>query len=958
MKIQPLRAFKSTIGLRTMGQFAAMALLPLAAIAALLYAQGVLTPAIVEALELTAGGAAAVALGAGVLQGEAFVRRIDGLIASTRRIAKQDFSTMVPQEGSDEVTQLSRAFNDMARNLGTTLSVQGILAQMDDAILTKLDVGALIRSALRCMRHVTQADVVVLGLFESDAAESMRVFVMQKGERSRIDSEKLEMRSELKRRIPLTPTSETRSESPFPEAFEARLREQNGTGNFYAVPISRGSRAWGVMVSCHTAPVQLNSGQIKLLSGVSTRLIAGFSGSERDQKLHSLAYVDPLTGLPNRVAMQSLLDQQLGNAQRSKTMAAILFIDLDRFKQANDTHGHAFGDRLLIQAANRIRNNVREDDVVARIGGDEFTVILPDVKNPREAGSVARKLIQSLSRRFEIDGHTIYTGASVGIAMYPDDGVRGPELLKMADTAMYRAKSAGRSRFAFYEEPMNAESKRRTVLDGELRNALERSELVLHYQPQIDLKTGALCGVEALVRWQHPSRGLLYPRDFIEYAEEIGLIPEIGGWVMAEACRQFQQWREDGVRVPRVSVNVSNGQLPRTNFVPTVQQLIAKTNMPPGSLEIEVTESMLVEGGKPAIEALNQLSKDGVLIAIDDFGTGYSSFSYLKTMPAQVLKLDMSFLVDAREDNDAGKIVAAIINMAHALQKEVVAEGIERVDQLKLLKTLGCERGQGYLFGKGVPAENIARTFRKLVEPELPAPRLPPAGAAPAAPAEAPAQAHTPTAEVPLPVAPAEAGIELPSPETVAAATLSEDAVEPGAGSGAGDSAGNGAGNGTDNDAGYPALPSIDAAVPAEPLELMSDDAEQAIADLVGAQSAAYPAHAAAPAAEDDTAEIALDFAADHAVSYAAEFAETLAAHRAAEDAILPSVEFPAIAPALPGESGVPSAETADAHANTWPPIDDLGALQTGLSLDDAGAPLVPAATALRLQEVQTPAHH
>jgi diguanylate cyclase (GGDEF)-like protein len=795
---------------------------------------------------------------------------------------------------------------------------------------------------------VTQGDVVVLGLFESDTADSMRVFVMQKGERSRIDSEKLEMRAELKRRIPLKPTNQTTSESPFPETFEARLREKNGTGNFYAVPISRGSRAWGVMVSCHAEPVQLNNGQIKLLSGVSTRLIAGFSGSERDQKLHSLAYVDPLTGLPNRVAMQSLLAQELGNAQRSKTMAAILFIDLDRFKQANDTHGHAFGDRLLIQAANRIRNNVREDDVVARIGGDEFTVILPDVKNPREAGSVARKLIQSLSRRFEIDGHTIYTGASVGIAMYPDDGVRGPELLKMADTAMYRAKSAGRSRFAFYEEPMNAESKRRTVLDGELRNALERSELVLHYQPQIDLKTGALCGVEALVRWQHPTRGLLFPRDFIEYAEEIGLIPEIGGWVMAEACRQFQKWREDGVRVPRVSVNVSNGQLPRTNFVPTVQQLIANTNMPPGSLEIEVTESMLVEGGKPAIEALNQLAKDGVLIAIDDFGTGYSSFSYLKTMPAQVLKLDMSFLVDAREDNDAGKIVAAIINMAHALQKEVVAEGIERVDQLKLLKTLGCERGQGYLFGKGVPAENISRTFRKITEPEPMPPRI---ALAAAARAPAPVPAVAAPAPVTLPVASA----ALPLPAVVhEVRTLPEpDAAEfaPVAAQLAAESA--------PGQAAEDALETVP-----EPEELMSEDAEQAIAELVGSQvvplAVQYPAHVSPPPAENDAMEIALDFAADHAVSYAAEFAETLAAHRADQDEVLPAVEFPAIAPALPGESRAEAAsapEAGDARGDPWPTIDDLAGVATGLSLDDVGAPSAPASAPLRMQEISTAAH-
>ena len=720
MKKPQFKAFRSAIGLRMMARYLVLVALPLVALAAVLYERSTLDEALIDTLQQVGLGAGVLALIVGALYGELIARRLQRLMAAAHSIAKQDFAISLPVKGSDELAQLTRCVNEMARTLGTSLSIQGILAQMDDAILTKLDVAALIRNALRCMRYVAESDLVVLGLFESDAADTMRLFVMGKGERNRIDSHKIEMSAELRRRIPMTPTSKTAPQSPFPEEFEERLRTDNGVGHFLSMPVSRGSRAWGVMVTCHHSATELSNSQMKMLIGVSNRLIAGFSGAERDQKLHSLAYVDPLTGLPNRIAMQSLLSQELANAERSKSMAAILFIDLDRFKQANDTHGHAFGDRLLIQAANRIRNHVREDDVVARIGGDEFTVILSEVKTTREAASVARKLIQSLSRRFEIEGQTIYTGASVGIAMYPDDGAGGAELLKMADTAMYRAKSAGRSRFAFYEEPMNAESKRRSLLDGELRNALERKELVLHYQPQIDLKTGALCGVEALVRWQHPTRGLLFPKDFVEYAEEIGLIPQIGAWVMMEACLQYQRWREEGVRVPRVSVNVSNGQLPRSNFVPTVRQLLNTIKVPAGALEIEVTESMLIDGGKPAMEALNSLSADGVLIAIDDFGTGYSSFSYLKTMPARVLKLDMSFLVDARLDNDAGKIVAAIINMAHALQKEVVAEGIERVDQLKLLKTLGCERGQGYLFGKPVDAEHISRTFGKIQENNVP----------------------------------------------------------------------------------------------------------------------------------------------------------------------------------------------------------------------------------------------
>ncbi len=716
MNILSIKSLNRPAGRRRVLEFALLAAVPFAGMYATLGAMGILNPQVALVLGALAALCVLGATTLALIQAERVAGRLDTLVNSARRIARQDFSVAIPVLGSDELSQVTRAFNSMARHLSANFLVQGILARMDDAILTKLDVAALISSGMRCVQLVTQGDAVVLGLFDAEQSDDMRTFVVHKNETGRIENGRITLTADLKRLIPLQAKRATVAKPPFPKELEDRLRKEFGVGHYFVMPIMSDSRAWGVLVSCHGEATEISIGQFRTLSAVAARLIAGFSGAERDQKLHTLAYVDPLTGLPNRVALQSLLDRELTKAQRGSAMMAVLFIDLDRFKQANDTHGHAIGDRLLVQAANRIRSNVREDDVVARLGGDEFTVILPGIKSHREASAVARKLIQALSRRFEIEGHVMYTGASVGIAVFPEDGNVGADLLKKADTAMYRAKSEGRSRFAFFEEPMNAESRRRSMLDTELRNALERHELVLQYQPQIDLKTGALCGVEALVRWQHPTRGLLYPRDFIDYAEEIGLIPEIGTWVLAEACRQHRRWREEGVRVPRVAVNVSNGQLPRSNFLSTVRQVLDATEMPPGTLEIEVTESMLVEGGKPAMDALNQLSADGVLIAIDDFGTGYSSFSYLKTMPAGVLKLDMSFLVDARVDNDAGKIVAAIINMAHALQKEVVAEGVEHVDQLKLLKTLGCERAQGYLFGKAVGADHITRTFRRLNE--------------------------------------------------------------------------------------------------------------------------------------------------------------------------------------------------------------------------------------------------
>jgi EAL domain-containing protein (putative c-di-GMP-specific phosphodiesterase class I) len=304
-------------------------------------------------------------------------------------------------------------------------------------------------------------------------------------------------------------------------------------------------------------------------------------------------------------------------------------------------------------------------------------------------------------------------GASVGIAMYPEYADGGSDLLKKADTAMYRAKELGRGRFAFFEERMNADLKRRATLDRELRSALENGEFVLRFQPQIDLSNGQLCCAEALIRWQHPVHGLLGPIDFIPIAEDCGLIDTIGAWVLKEACAQMVRWRTEGVPIPRVSVNVSNRQLRRADFVRAVDYILVSTGLPPDCLEIEVTESLFLEGGKAAVDTLRSLENAGVVVAIDDFGTGYSSFSYLRTLPASVLKLDKSFIADVVTDKDAGTIAAAIVNMAHTLRKQVVAEGVETEEQLAFLRQLGCEKVQGFLFSRPLPALRIAEFARK-----------------------------------------------------------------------------------------------------------------------------------------------------------------------------------------------------------------------------------------------------
>ena len=698
----------SVLGRRMIGHYIGAALVPIAALAALEYLH--VAQSVTEARFLTVAAIAAVLVVLlGVWQIHRIVDPLHRLLAGTRRIIGHDFSSQIPASGHDEIAQLARAFNEMSHNLGMNFATLNVLSQIDKTILSKADVSDVAKSALRCVRYITSAQVVILGLYESEAAESMRIYVQRRDGLPKIRV-RFPLQAELKQRIPQSAAAVCwNEEPPLPETVLTRLCEEDQVRKYWVHPIARRNRVWGLLMLGHPSELTLTPDQLKLLSGVDDRLELAFSSLDRDRKLQTMAHGDPLTGLPNRASMLTLLAQELSNAQRDQTSLGILFLDLDRFKRANDTLGHAAGDALLRQAAARIRENLRAGDAVARPGGDEFTVLLGKLASPRDAGLVARQLIKALSRPFEVDGHTIYVGASVGIAIYPQDGTSGADLLKKADSAMYRAKDMGRNRFVYYEESMNVEAQRRAALDHELRQAFDRNELLLHYQPQIDVRTGLVCAVEALIRWQHPRQGLLLPAAFIPFAEESGLIDAIGSWVLKEACLQHQRWRRDGVPIPRIAVNVSHRQLLRSNFMRTVHYLLALAKMPAGTLEIEVTESMFVEGGNAGIDALHALASAGVRIAIDDFGTGYSSFGYLKTLPAVILKLDKSFLDDAPGDNDAATIVAAMINMAHTLRKEVVAEGVERLEQYRFLEQLGCERVQGFLFAEALPADEVVR---------------------------------------------------------------------------------------------------------------------------------------------------------------------------------------------------------------------------------------------------------
>ncbi|HEY5790286.1 MAG TPA: EAL domain-containing protein [Gammaproteobacteria bacterium] len=440
---------------------------------------------------------------------------------------------------------------------------------------------------------------------------------------------------------------------------------------------------------------------------------------ENEERIRSLAYYDPLTALPNRRLFHDRLSVALPQMRRHGQRLAVLFIDLDLFKRINDTLGHSIGDQVLMEMADRLRECVRDGDTVSRMGGDEFTVIQPDIHSADDALRLARRIVDSIRRPFAAGGRELYVTTSIGIALYPGDGETPEELIKNADTAMYRAKDLGRNSHQLYAQSMNAESFERLTMESHLRQALERDQLLLNYQVKVNLLENRTSGVEALLRWQHPEFGLVPPAQFVPLAEGNGLIVPIGTWVLREACRQAYAWLSAGLPGISVAVNFSPRQMQRIDLVETVIAALQDTGLPAERLEIELTESVLMEHMDEVAPKLHRLRAEGVRISIDDFGTGYSSLAYLKRLPIDKLKIDTSFVRDVPEDADDAEIVAAIVAMAHRLGLQVVAEGVEKPEQVEFLRGLGCDEIQGYLVSRPLSAENIGSLLERHLLPEL-----------------------------------------------------------------------------------------------------------------------------------------------------------------------------------------------------------------------------------------------
>jgi diguanylate cyclase (GGDEF)-like protein/PAS domain S-box-containing protein len=477
-------------------------------------------------------------------------------------------------------------------------------------------------------------------------------------------------------------------------------------------PVREGERPVGMLCVYAAREHAFGAEDVRFVDSLSHVLSTALQRHKAEQRLAHLAQFDALTGLPNRSLLQDRLDQTIVQSRRKRWHAGVLFVDLDHFKLVNDSLGHHLGDALIREVGQRLLSSVRPGDTVGRISGDEFAVVLADLARPDDAALVAQKVLDALAQPFDLAGNEAYVTASIGIAAFPEDGDDAETLIKNADMAMYRAKESARNSYCFFTAEMNQRTVAKVQLSADLRRAIERGEFTLHFQPKVALDTGELRGLEALLRWNHPTRGMVSPAEFVPALEDSGLILPVGEWVIAEACAQVRQWELAGIKPVPIAVNLSAKQFMRRDLDRTITHTLAAAGVPPRLLELEITESCLMHNPEEAIRVLNALREAGLKISVDDFGTGYSSLAYLARFPLSALKIDRAFVRNVHSDANSSAIVRAVIDMANNLELQVVAEGVETEEQAEFLRSHGCHQAQGYLYSRPVPAEQLVPRLR------------------------------------------------------------------------------------------------------------------------------------------------------------------------------------------------------------------------------------------------------
>jgi len=580
-----------------------------------------------------------------------------------------------PIETGDEISVLSRAFNIMVEELQRSKDEIVSASRYLDRIIHSMVDALFVVCAEGVITNVNPAACQLLHYRSEDLVGHLFTKVFMEGEQSENILGLL-------------------ARDGIVQGVEIACRTREGE----AIPVS-------FSASIMDNPAVSSQHRVCIAHNISSR-------KQAEREIEQIAYYDQLTGLPNRFLFGDRLSQAMARAQRDGHGFALLFFDLDRFKDINDTLGHDCGDVLLQGVAQRLDDFVRRSDTVARLGGDEFVLLCGSNQGEVNAEIVARRLLEIFASPFDLNGNTVYVTSSIGIALYPADGVDAATLLRNADLAMYAAKGTGRNTFHFFSEEMNREAQERKFLGDELRMALSRREFSLHYQPQIDLRSGSLFALEAFLRWSHPQRGMISPSTFIPVAERNGLIREIGEWVLREACRQMRSWLDDGYPLMGISVNVSGRHFLHPSFHTLVASVLRESGMEPALLELEITESVCMADPKESVQSLKRLKALGVRLAMDDFGTGYSSLNCLLDFPLDRLKIDRALIRRISQKAPSAVLVDAVIAIAHSLGLRVLAEGVETPEEFAYLKAQGCDDAQGYLFARPMPARDVEKLFR------------------------------------------------------------------------------------------------------------------------------------------------------------------------------------------------------------------------------------------------------
>lgn len=628
------------------------------------------------------------------------------LVMATRRLANYEFGEVVDVKSDDEFKELADSFNTMADRLKKQFSELEILSEIDTLLLTYPDMDVVISRIFDSAKNIIPCDFIAITLVDKTSPEVGFTYIKEMAARTTPYIEKT-----------VIPTAEADKLLAQGESRLVDLKTQAwhileplakyGIVTARICPIRVDEKLRAIFSLGYRTNSVVNSQDAGCAHGIIDRLGVALATTDRDEKLYHQAHYDHLTGLPNRKLFNERLDEYINNATRRNEHAALLYINLDRFKNINDTLGHTGGDKLLLEVGERLRNYARPADIISRLGGDEFAILLTNISSGTDAISLADNISKGMLRPFQIQSREIFVNISIGIAVYPADGNDGKTLLAHADAALYHAKERGRGRYMFFEDTMNQEIMRRMELETAMRHALSREQFTLYYQPKIDLRTGSLVGVEALIRWNHPELGFVRPDQFIPIAEECGLIEPIGDWVLRTACAQFKQWRGMNISPARLAVNISSRQFMQADFVDSINKIIISTGMLPDELELEITESLLMDLRINTKLIFSELATMGVRIAIDDFGTGYSSLGYLKRFPVHTLKIDRSFIHDIPADTQATTLTLSIIAMAQALNMEVIAEGVESKQQIDVLRSSGCNFVQGFYYYKPTPADEM-----------------------------------------------------------------------------------------------------------------------------------------------------------------------------------------------------------------------------------------------------------